>query len=191
MKLFPAHAVGLAPALMLLGHRSILTLLSSPAPASATLSALENDAPGPSADTTSTLAVASTVAASTVLGVAGGLDPANFSALACSGRGDDFEVLFAYVVQTQRGPPAAALLITYDLRCDTSGAATFPMPAGMMDPCDAAGMLRACKSWWMCNSAAEMVQRVKKAPRRQYRNGAWQRPQYDVCKELCACEPET
>lgn len=156
------HAMVLLP-LLLLG----ILVLSSPA--SATLSALllllKNDA---SSFTSSILHASG----------AGDLDLASSSAVtSTSVRGLDVDVLFAYMVRKRRGFDSA-LLITFDLRCDTSQAATFPMPAGMMASYDPATMLQACQSWWTCDSSDQMLQsqKVKETTRKQHKNGTWQMP---------------
>lgn len=178
MKLFPFHGVALLP--MLLG----VMILSSPV--STALSTLKNDA---SSLATSALPASRATTASAVItsageddtsacGAAASLEPVDVSAVPSSE--DDVDALFAYVLE--RRAFDAALLITYDLRCDTSQAAAFPGPKGL-PAYNPASMLHACKSWWTCNTAAEMVQRVKRAPRW----GAWQKPQYDTCRERCVC----
>lgn len=98
---------------------------------------------------------------------------------------DEADFLFAYLLE-KRGFDSK-LLVTYDLRCDTSYADRLPRPAGpAISPYAApAWMLRECQGWWACNTAGEIYQKVGQAPRKQY--NSWAYNQYQMCLALCKC----
>lgn len=163
----PFYSMGL---LLLL---SIIAILS---PVCASFSAVKNFAPALTTSIVTTSIVATSVD-TTPTGLA------YLDSGAVLHPDTDPDALFEHILEQRGFNPA--LLLHYDVRCDTSNAASFPGPAGS-PPYTPYTMLSECRGWWKCNSAGKMVRRPKDPPRAQ--RNSWQRDQYDICKEKCECD---
>lgn len=78
----------------------------------------------------------------------------------------------------------ASLLLTYDLRCDTTDAANMPQPKGSAARYSKNTMVQGCKTWWSCNPLTGAKIPNGRPPQR----GGWGRGQWDFCDERCTCE---